>query len=119
MIFLTFSTFIIIIFKLKRLYMSIKRKLKSIVEQQQKGSGFIIISHYARLFELINVSRVLILVNGKIALEGDSSLIKRIDKEGYDWLKREHNIDIEEEHTMNKVSIGTCATKEVIKNGNK
>ena len=92
---------------------------KSIVEQQQKGSGFIIISHYARLFELINVSRVLILVNGKIALEGDSSLIKRIDKEGYDWLKREHNIDIEEEHTMNKVSIGTCATKEVIKNGNK
>ena len=33
--------------------------------------------------------------------------------------KREHNIDIEEEHTMNKVSIGTCATKEVIKNGNK
>ena len=92
---------------------------KSIVEQQQKGSGFIIISHYARLFELINVSRVLIVVNGKIALEGDSSLIKRIDKEGYDWLKREHNIVIEEEHAMNKVSIGTCATKEVIKNGNK
>ena len=46
-------------------------------------------------------------------------MIKRIDKEGYDWLKREHNIVIEEEHTMNKVSIGTCATKEVIKNGNK
>ncbi len=92
---------------------------KSIVEQEQKGTGFIIISHYARLFDLINVSRVLILVNGKIALKGDASLIKRIDKEGYEWLKKEHNIEIEEEEKMNRVSIGTCATKEVIKNGTK
>lgn len=87
-----------------------------IKEEQEKGKGFLIISHYARLYNLINIDRVAILMNGKIVLEGNKELIKKIDESGYEWLRTEHGIEIEkEEQRMNQISIGTCATKEALK----
>ena len=85
-------------------------------EEQGKGKGFLIISHYARRYNLINIDRVAILMNGKIVLEGNKELIKKIDESGYEWLRTEHGIEIEkEEQKMNQISIGTCATKEALK----
>lgn len=87
---------------------------------KEKQTGFLVISHYARLFELIHPTRAVVMVNGKIACEGDEKLIKRIDTEGYDWIEKELGISVkkeEENSAMNKVSIGSCATKEMIKNG--
>ena len=52
---------------------------KVIKEEQEKGKGFLIVSHYARLYDLINVDRAIVLVNGKIATEGDRTLIEKID----------------------------------------
>ena len=87
-----------------------------IKEEQEKGKGFLIISHYARLYNLINIDRVAILMNGKIVLEGNKELIKKIDESGYEWLRTEHGIEIEkEEQKMNQISIGACATKEALK----
>lgn len=90
-----------------------------IVKQKKKGSGFLIVSHYARLYDLVGPDRSLVMVDGKIAFEGKKEVIERIDKEGYEWLTREHGIEIkkhEEEKKMNEVSIGVCATKEVTRN---
>ena len=85
---------------------------------EEKHTGFLIISHYARLFELVKPTRSVVIVNGKVACEGGPEIYKRIDKEGYEWIKDEYGIDIEKEkQPMNKVSIGVCATKEYIKNG--
>ena len=86
----------------------------SVIKEEQLNRGFVIVSHYARLYDLINVDHAVILVNGKIALEGDNSLIKKIDEEGYEWLKHEEGVEFIEEG-MNKVSIGTCVTKEAMK----
>lgn len=86
-----------------------------IKEKQQEGKGFLIVSHYARLYDLINIDRAVVLVNGKIAVEGDRNLIKKIDQQGYEWIKSEFGIEIEKETNMNSVSIGTCATKELLK----
>ena len=86
---------------------------KSIEEEQAKGRGFLVISHYARLYDLIHATRVAIMINGRIRVNGDSSLIERIDREGYEWIKRELGIEIEKENPgMNNVSIGVCAAKE-------
>ena len=75
-----------------------------IKEEQEKGKGFLIISHYARLYNLINIDRVAILMNGKIVLEGNKELIKKIDESGYEWLRTEHGIEIEkEEQKMNQI----------------
>ena len=60
---------------------------------EEKHTGFIVISHYARLFELIKPTRTTVIINGKVAIEGGIDLYKRIDKEGYEWLKVEKNID--------------------------
>ena len=84
--------------------------------EEAKGRGFLIISHYARLYDLINPSRAAVMINGRIVLEGDKSLIKRIDKEGYEFIKDELGIEInKEEVTMSTVSIGSCAVKDNIK----
>lgn len=89
---------------------------KEIEKEQQNGTGFLVISHYARLYDMIHPTRACVLVNGRIAVEGGPELVSRIDKEGYEWIKREYRISVEKEINapMNDVSIGTCATKVAI-----
>ena len=87
-----------------------------IKKQQELGKGFLVISHYARLFDLIQPTRAIVMVNGKVVLDGKPDLIKRIDQTGYEFIKTELGISIEkEEPKMNEVSIGSCAVKEAIK----
>ena len=87
-----------------------------IKQEQAKGRGFLVISHYARLFDLIQPTRAIVIVNGKVVIDGDVSNIKRIDQTGYEFIKTELGIDIEKEDSkMNTVSIGSCAVKDAIK----
>lgn len=87
-----------------------------IKKEQAKGMGFLVISHYARLFELIKPTRAVVLINGKIVLDGDESLIRRIDQTGYEFIKTELGIDVEKEDVnMNKVSIGSCGIKDMVR----
>ena len=87
-----------------------------IKKEQAKGMGFLVISHYARLFELIKPTRAVILINGKIVLDGDESLIRRIDQTGYEFIKTELGIDVEKDDAnMNKVSIGSCGIKDMVR----
>ncbi len=88
----------------------------AIKKEQEKGVGFLVISHYARLFDLIKPTRAVVIVNGKVVIDGGPETIKRIDQTGYEFIKTELGIEIQkEENAMNTVSIGTCAVKEAIK----
>lgn len=88
--------------------------------EQTPERSFLIISHYARLFDLVTPTRSLVMINGRIVLEGGVELIQKIDKTGYEFLKLEHGIEIEKEtESMNQISIGVCATKETIDHGKK
>ena len=91
----------------------------AIRKEQEAGASFLVVSHYARLYQMIHPTRTAILVNGRIVFEGGPELVERIDKEGYEWLKREHGIETEKliDAPMNEVSIGVCATRETTKNG--
>ena len=91
---------------------------KAINEEQAKGRGFLVVSHYARLYDMIHPTRAAVMVNGRIAVNGGPELVQKIDSTGYEWIHDELGINVEkEEQPMNKVSIGVCATKEIIKNG--
>ena len=80
--------------------------------EKEKGRGFLIISHYARLYDLINPTRAVVMINGRIVIDSDPSVIKRIDKEGYEFIKTELGVEIaKEEPNMNQTSIGSCAVK--------
>ena len=87
-----------------------------IKKEQEKGMGFLVISHYARLFDLINPTRAVVIINGRVVIDGDPTTIKRIDTTGYEFIKTELGIEIaKEEPQMNTVSIGSCAVRESIK----
>lgn len=87
-----------------------------IKKEQQKGRGFLVISHYARLFDLINPTRAVVIINGRVVIDGDPETIKRIDTTGYEFIKTELGVEIaKEEAAMNTVSIGSCAVRESIK----
>lgn len=85
-------------------------------KQKSEDKIFLVISHYARLFDLIKPTRSVVIVNGRVALDGGKDIITRIDQTGYEFIKTEYGIEIEkEEKEMNKVSLGSCAVKEAIK----
>lgn len=85
-------------------------------KEQSKGRGFLVISHYARLYDLILPTRAVVMINGRIVVDGGPEVFKRIDQQGYEFIKTELGIEIEkEEPEMNKVSIGSCAVKDAIK----
>lgn len=72
--------------------------------------GAIIITHYQRLLEYIDVDYVHIMIGGRIVHTGGKELIKKIDEEGYDWLNLEN--DLEELTQRRKQTVlGTCAVK--------
>lgn len=70
----------------------------------------LVITHYQRLLDYINVDYVHIMMNGKVVKSGGKELITRIDSEGYDWLKNELGIVLEVEEKKHIV-LGTCAVK--------
>jgi Fe-S cluster assembly ATP-binding protein len=74
--------------------------------------GAIIITHYQRLLDYLDVDYVHIIMNGKIVKSGGKELISKIDAEGYDWIKIE--LGIEDEEVVNKKAhavLGSCAFK--------
>ena len=84
----------------------------AIREEQKKGRGFLVVSHYARLYDLISPDEVAVMINGRIAVTGGPELIQKIDAQGYEWIKTELGIPVEKEEA--KVSIGVCAAKETL-----
>jgi Fe-S cluster assembly ATP-binding protein len=91
--------------------------------QRETKMSFLIISHYARLFQMIQPTRVVVMINGKIAVEGGPEIITKIDGSGYEWLSKDYGISIKKDQkddavrpSMNTITIGACATNEVVKN---
>ncbi len=82
--------------------------------EKTKERAFLVISHYARLYDLINPTRALIMINGKIVMDGGMELVTRIDQEGYEWLQLEHGIVIERVG-QKTIALEDCAVKEMIK----
>jgi Fe-S cluster assembly ATP-binding protein len=85
---------------------------------QETGMSLIIVSHYERFFELIRPQYTHVLVDGRIVLEGDGDLARKVDHDGYDWIYKEYNVrpTAEEENDpykrRNRVgSLGTCAVR--------
>ena len=76
--------------------------------------GALIITHYERLLDYLNIDKVHVLMNGKVITEGGLELIEKIDAEGYDWLKEEYNLEDEANEVRAAGIIGTCAVKNTL-----
>lgn len=90
----------------------------AIKKEQKQGKGFLVVSHYARLYDLIETNKAAVMINGKIAIEGSKDIVSRIDKEGYEWIKTELGINVEKEEIKpSQISLGSCAAKEIVNHG--
>jgi len=77
---------------------------------QEHPMGIIVVSHYERFYDLVHPTFAHVLINGKIVAQGDASLVKKIDSEGYEWLLKQENITLENQETP-KISLGSCGAK--------
>lgn len=77
-------------------------------EQEKSQMGLLIVSHYERFFAFIRPTHTHIMMDGKIVLSSDESLVSKIDQEGYDW------IDAPQAHEVKSkrpIVLENCAVK--------
>ncbi|NLC42062.1 MAG: Fe-S cluster assembly ATPase SufC [Erysipelothrix sp.] len=94
---------------------------KAIKEMADRSdTGMMIVSHYERFFQQITPTHTHIMIDGKIVVSSDGSLVNRVDAEGYDWIKDELGIDVTnrdiQANAKPRVSLQTCAVNEGTKN---
>ncbi|MCF0111987.1 MAG: Fe-S cluster assembly ATPase SufC [Erysipelotrichaceae bacterium] len=78
---------------------------------ENRNLGLIVVSHYERFYQLLQPTHAHVLVDGRIVMDSDASLVEKIDKEGYEWIGKELGISVEEEkeEPLKKISLGSCA----------
>ena len=90
---------------------------ENVTKMKNNDLGMLLITHYQRLLDYIKADTVHVMMKGKIVKSGGQEIIKRIDTEGYDWIKEELGIEdvrVIEENEEKRVMLGTCATKEAL-----
>ena len=59
---------------------------------KNQNNAVMIITHYQRLLDHIVPDFVHVLFDGKIVKTGDKNLALRLEDQGYDWVKQEHEV---------------------------
>ncbi|EAE9011442.1 Fe-S cluster assembly ATPase SufC [Listeria monocytogenes] len=75
---------------------------KGVNEMRGEGFSCLIITHYQRLLNYITPDFVHVMMQGKVVKEGGPELAKRLEAEGYDWIKQELGIELEEEEAVDQ-----------------
>ncbi|MDY2888831.1 MAG: Fe-S cluster assembly ATPase SufC [Candidatus Caccosoma sp.] len=94
---------------------ALKVVASSVEDVIKRNGSALVVSHYARFYQLIKPTHVHVIVDGKIILTGNEEIVEKIDKQGFDWVKAEYGIDVKK-NDMRPSSIGLCGVKESIKN---
>lgn len=80
--------------------------------QAESAMGLLVVSHYERFYDLLQPTHAHVLIDGKIVMDGDFSLTKKIDAQGYDWIAQSLGIAIEAGQSQPKAAmLGSCAAK--------
>ncbi|AUJ23165.1 MULTISPECIES: Fe-S cluster assembly ATPase SufC [Virgibacillus] len=70
---------------------------KGINKLRDENFGCLIITHYQRLLNYITPDFVHVMMQGRVVKSGGPELAKRLESEGYEWIKEELGI---EDHTV-------------------
>lgn len=62
-----------------------------------KDFGALIVSHYPNMYRLVKPTHVHIIIDGKIITSGGMEIVDKIDKFGFNWIKKELGIEIKKE----------------------
>ncbi len=81
--------------------------------QKENDMGLLIVSHYARFYEYLQPTHAHVLVDGRIVVSGDASLVEKIDTQGYEWIEENYHVKVIPEAKKKVVSLGSCGAKKV------
>ena len=96
---------------------ALKLVANAINEMNDGSRGVLIVSHYARMYNLVKPTHAHVVIDGKIVVSGNAEIIEKIDTKGYEWIRTELGIDIKKSNEENKaVILESCGAK-VTKNG--
>lgn len=56
--------------------------------------GLLVITHYERILRYIKPDHMHVLIDGQIALSGGPELVKRVELEGYDWIREQFGKEV-------------------------
>lgn len=62
---------------------------KNISEMVNENFGCLIITHQAKILDYIKTDFVHVLIDGKIVKTGNVDLVKKIEEQGFEWIKNE------------------------------
>lgn len=83
---------------------------------RSENFGALIITHYQRILDYIEPDFVHVMMQGRIVKSGGIELMKKIDEQGYEWIKEELGIEdervIQDEAEKRPVRLDSCGTKE-------
>ena len=54
-----------------------------------QGVSFVIITHYQRLLNFLKPDKVHVVLDGKVVRSGNMDLVTSLEKEGYDWVRKQ------------------------------
>ncbi|MFD1386921.1 Fe-S cluster assembly ATPase SufC [Oceanobacillus oncorhynchi subsp. oncorhynchi] len=74
---------------------------KGINQMRSDNFGCLIITHYQRLLNYITPDFVHVMMQGRVVKSGGPELAKRLEAEGYEWIKEELGIEDEETAEQN------------------
>jgi len=66
---------------------------KGVNEMRGEDFGCLVITHYQRLLNYITPDYVHVMMQGKIVKSGGPELAKKLEAEGYEWVKKELGIE--------------------------
>ena len=70
------------------------KNVSNVINDLQKNNNLsaIIVSHYEELYTKIKVNKFHVLLDGQIVCSGNYDLLRKIQKNGYDWIYKKYNI---------------------------
>lgn len=74
---------------------ALKVVAKGISAMRGEGFGALMITHYQRLLNYIEPDKVHVMMQGKVVKSGGFELAKKLEEQGYDWIKEELGIEDE------------------------
>ncbi|WP_059105924.1 Fe-S cluster assembly ATPase SufC [Shouchella shacheensis] len=74
---------------------ALKVVAEGVNQLRSEDFGCLIITHYQRLLDYITPDHVHVMMQGRIVKSGGPELAKRLEAEGYDWIKEELGIENE------------------------
>ena len=66
---------------------ALKEVSKGVNDFMNKDKCILIITHYKRILEYVKPDKLVIMIDGKIALEGKGDLVDHLEEKGYGWIK--------------------------------